>query len=198
MFKSSFFDARVVEVTSDGHVVLDHHGSLHKVRLADGQQIVTGQIGHALCINRDLETFVFRPYVDQSLRRKPELDRSTKPTAQKIRLSVYGTEVGWMNSRHPKGFRAPLEVTPGLDGEFEPIQCQLLRLDVPREFISFCRQFESTPEALLKGFIADTLQLQSCKEKPRADLYQLHASYAFDAVWAYLDRAYGWKKEQPQ
>ncbi|WP_397453181.1 hypothetical protein [Pseudomonas sp. NA-150] len=198
MFERSLFDARIVEVTADNHLVLDYQGSARRVRLAEDQELVPGNIGFAMCIDQTLKAYVFRSYIDQSLRRKPELDRFSKPTTQQIRLGVLGNEWGWRNNRHPQGFRSPSEITPGVDGSFEPIQCQLLRLDVPREFIAFCRQYGCSPEAMLKSFIADTLQFQTNREKPRVDHYQKHASFAFDAVQTYLDRAHGWKKEQAQ
>ena len=60
-----------------------------------------------------------------------------------------------------------------------------LTIDLPEEFVDMCRRDRTTPETVLRGFIADLCCLQSL----RADGYNSNGSDERELAWRYYDRA---------
>lgn len=96
----------------------------------------------------------FVPYVDQSLRRVPELD-----TEQAL---------GWRCEAKPGGFTAPRSVVPGRGGAFVPAG-EPLELRVPPEFAALCAAKAVSARQVLEAFMADVADLVHRDELPRED-----------------------------
>lgn len=129
----------------------------------------------------------FRPYTDQSLRRVPELD------AREVRLEggQRANSVGWICDAMPNGFRAPLGLIPGENGQFLPDQTVEVTLRVPPEFVRQCARVQMDPEALLRSFVGDLAGVQNYVICPRADGYGSNGSDERDRAEAWLERAHG-------
>lgn len=130
----------------------------------------------------------FRDYVDQSLRRVPELDSSDRAASYNGRaLEV----VGWRCDARPHGFRAPVGIIPGEAGRFVPDETVAVTLRVPPEFVRECRRVQMTPQALLCSFVGDLAGIQNFVACPRADRYGSNGSDEREYADAWLHRAHG-------
>lgn len=130
----------------------------------------------------------FRPYLDQSLRRVPELDipyhlvREDGPEQ-----AVFG----WCCDAKPGGFRAPAGIIPGEEGQFVPDETVEVKIRVPSEFVRECLQVQMTPGELLRSFVGDLAGIQNFSACPRADGYGSNGSDERDCAEAWLLRAHG-------
>ncbi|HJT20090.1 MAG TPA: hypothetical protein VJ746_06445 [Nitrospira sp.] len=71
-----------------------------------------------------------------------------------------------------------------------------LVLDIPAEFVELCRTDGTTPEAVLRGFIADLCGLVSYVSNPRPDGYCSNGSDERLYAREYYDRVgYSWYRE---
>lgn len=120
--------------------------------------------------------WLFRPYIDQSLRRMHELDLLH--------------DVGWWCEARD-GFRAPAGVIPGSGGAFVPDETVQTQLRVPKEFVQVATALQLHPDELLRSFIGDLCGLNNYLGCPRADGYSSNGSDERDYAQAWLDRAYG-------
>jgi hypothetical protein len=130
----------------------------------------------------------FRVYLDQSLRRVPELDdlRGRRdPGGQ-----VLGT-VGWWCESKPDGLLAPVGLIPGEHGSFIPDETISVTIRVPPEFVRECRAVQRSPEEVLKGFVADLAGISNYVSRPRADRFCSNGSDERMYAEQWLDRAYG-------
>jgi hypothetical protein len=75
--------------------------------------------------------------------------------------------------------------------DFIPDETKELTIKVPLEFFNLCKDFDETPEGVLRGFIADVCGLQSLTSFPREDGYSSHGSDERRMAYDYLERAYG-------
>ncbi len=130
----------------------------------------------------------FRAYVDQSLRRAPELDLAIQGVANNSRAVEV---VGWRCNAHPRGFRAPIGLIPGEDGRFVPDQTEVVTLRVPPEFLRECRRHQMEPDQLLRSFVGDLSGIQNYVTSPRADCYGSNGSDEREYADAWLRRAHG-------
>jgi len=129
----------------------------------------------------------FRDYIDQSLRRVPELDSSDRATSDDGRaLEV----VGWRCDARPHGFRAPVGIIPGEAGRFVPDETVAVTLRVPPEFVSECRRVQMTPQELLRSFAGDLAGIQNFVACTRADGYGSNGSDEREYADAWLHRAH--------
>lgn len=109
----------------------------------------------------------FRDYIDQSLRRVPELDSSDRATSDDGRaLEV----VGWRCDARPHGFRAPVGIIPGEAGRFVPDETVAVTLRVPPEFVRECRRVQR-----------DGYGSNGSDEREYADAW-LHRAHAMNAI----------------
>lgn len=172
-----FFDA-VLDESPDGSLLaIQYQGN--RVLLDSSAQHLsfahasTGQIGHVRC---SATGWRFTAYLDQSLRRCPELDSAEY--------------LGWRNDSYPDGFDAPRRIVPGEKGKFIDDETELLAIDIPPEFSELCSQFQTTPLEVLRSFIADAAELQNFVVCPRADGYSSRGSDERRIARDYLERAY--------
>lgn len=159
---------------------------------ADWYRNDIGKVGY---LQRSLDTrdlydrFTFSPYLDQSLRRVPELDLPSHSADGRVMETV-----GWRCDARPEGFRAPATVIPGENGSFVADETVALSLRIPPEFIMECRQVQKTPEEVLRGFIGDAAGLMNYLANPRADGYCSNGSDERTYAESWLDRAYGMER----
>lgn len=128
----------------------------------------------------------FREYVDQSLRRIPELDSYTR-IANGRALSA----IGWSCDKRPEGFRAPAGIIPGENGAFVPDETEEVVVRVPPEFIRECRRVQMSAEQVLVSFIGDLAGINNFVSCPRADGYGSNGSDERMLADNWLDRAHG-------
>lgn len=129
----------------------------------------------------------FHAYLDQSLRRVPELDSYARIGGHERALAV----VGWRCDNSPKGFLAPIGIVPGENGRFVPDETVSVTIRVPPEFLRECQRVQMTPEQLLRSFVGDLSGIQNYATNPRADGYGSNGSDERDRAADWLDRAHG-------
>lgn len=121
----------------------------------------------------------FRPYIEPSLRRVPELDDANG-------------NLGWRcDGPRSRGFTAPAHIIPGKSGNFVPDKSVSVTVRVPPEFIRECRRVQLTPQELLEGFIGDAAGIHNFQNCPRADGFGSNGSDERDMAEAWIYRAYG-------
>lgn len=130
----------------------------------------------------------FHSYIDQSLRRVPDLDSSDRTACDDGRAPEV---VGWRCDARPHGFRAPVGIIPGEAGRFVPDETVAVTLRVPPEFVRECHRVQTTPEELLRSFVGDLAGIQNFSACPRADGYGSNGSDERDYADAWLGRAHG-------
>jgi len=178
-----------VYAAKDGYEVLVIEHARSRISL-DGESVWSGerscrdvgQFGYVTpMLSRELKRRVhfFHKYIDQSLRRVPEMDQ--------LELGM----VGWRCDKHPHGFWAPIGIIPGTDGDFVPDETEEVTLQVPPEFVRECRRLCTTPEDLLRSFVGDVVGIQNSDRCPRADQYSSNGSDERDLAQAWLERAHG-------
>jgi hypothetical protein len=68
-----------------------------------------------------------------------------------------------------------------------------LTLTLPEEFMILCANHHTTPETVLRGFIADVSGIINWAANPRTDGYSSNGSDERDLAFAYFDRCgYGY------
>lgn len=141
--------------------------------------------------NMPTGTYYFRDYLDQSLRRVPELDdlRGTRFANGKVPATV-----GWWCESKPTGFLAPAGLIPGENGLFIPDETMAVTVRVPPEFVRECRGVQRSPEEVLHGFIGDLAGISNYVSAPRADQFSSNGSDERMYAEQWLDRAYGMDK----
>lgn len=154
-----------------------------------------GRIGHlvrAFSLNgerRPLGACYFRPYLDQNLRRAPELDG---PDNLALAHGRAPCTIGWRCANH--AFRAPAGLIPGQNGAFVPDRTVPLTLRIPPEFVRECERVQMSPEAVLRGFIADLAGVSNDVACPRADRYSSNGSDERLYAENWLERAFGMQR----
>jgi len=129
----------------------------------------------------------FRPYVDPSLRRVPELDCSVRTAPGEGRAPEVA---GWVCDSRPRGFRAPMGLIPGENGRFISDETVSVTIRVPPEFVRECRRVQRSPEELLRSFVGDLAGIQNYVSCPRADGYGSNGSDEREYADAWLQRAH--------
>lgn len=129
----------------------------------------------------------FNAYLDQSLRRVPELDSYARAEGHERALAV----VGWRCDSRPNGFLAPTGIVPGDGGRFVPDETVPVTIRVPPEFLRECQRVQMTPEQVLRSFVGDLSGIQNYVTTPRADGYGSNGSDERDRAADWLDRAHG-------
>lgn len=141
--------------------------------------------------NRRSGTFYrFDAYCDQTLRRAFDLD-DYEYLDNEYNLNC----IGWRNGKNPDGFLAPRGIIPGEDGRFVSDNTEKHLLALPFEFIELATRMKTDPINLLKTFIADTCNLQSTSELPRADGFSGRGNEALRKARDYLRTAWRLKKD---
>jgi hypothetical protein len=149
-------------VADSDHSVLWPVGTVGRLRLLDGAR-----------------RCVFMPYIDQRLRRLPELDE-TKPLRWAWRL---GDRV----------IRAKPHVTPGVDGAVAHDATVLVGLPIPPEFVDLCRSNKLAPHAVLRAFIADLCESYNTPACPREDGFCTNGPDERMRANDYFYRTFGWR-----
>lgn len=195
-------NVRLLDVTPgpDNHerLTIEHAGATRTIDgggrwSEDFSRHSVGQVGHLVVAassghEAPSGAMHFREYVDQSLRRVPELD-DLRP-----HLDNDGTAplvVGWRCDAKPHGFRAPAGLIPGQNGQFVPDESVAVTLRVPKEFVRECRAVRRTPAEVLKGFVGDLAGTANYLNNPRADGYCSNGSDERMFAETWLERAYG-------
>lgn len=135
----------------------------------------------------------FRAYHDQSLRRVPELDL-TAPSDVATGLPSDGRAqavVGWCCDARPNGFRAPVGIIPGTEGQFVEDETITVTVRVPPEFVRESHRVQMTPADLLRSFVGDLAGIQNYVVCPRADGYGSNGSDERHYAETWLERAHG-------
>lgn len=151
-----------------------------------------GKFGHVVPVARfssdtPAGACYFRAYIDQSLRRAPELDSDDARHGDDGRRRPV---IGWRCDAQPYGFRAPVGIIPGESGRFVPDETVAVTVRVPPEFVREARQVGMTPEGLLRSFIGDLAGLHNFYSGPRADGYTSNGSDERDKAEEWLERAH--------
>jgi hypothetical protein len=143
-------------------------------------QVTTWAIGTVgrLRPSTDPRGFAFHSYVDQRLRRAPELD---DPSQQH-----WGWRIG------ERRFFVRSGLLPGQNGEVVRRDTEQLVLDLPREYLNYCGDRGLTPAAVLRAFIADLCELFNWKASPREDGYSTNGSEERLFAEAYFQSCFGW------
>lgn len=132
----------------------------------------------------------FRPYLDQSLRRRPEIDRASPAHTHRNEAII-----GW--SCDARGlFLAPAGIVPGESGQYVPDTTEPLTLFIPEAFKEVCEDVGLSPAQLLRGFIADAAGLHNFASNPRADGYSTNGSDERDYAENYIERAWAQNREE--
>lgn len=131
----------------------------------------------------------FRSYMDQSLRRVPELDMADKWALSG--MSATACTVGWVCEARPQGFLAPAGLIPGERGQFILDETVQVTLRVPPEFVRECHRVQMSPEEVLRSFAGDLAGIHNLVACPRADGYGSNGSDERDKAEEWLDRAHG-------
>lgn len=145
-----------------------------------------GKFGALVPAPTSERSWTFRAYVDQSLRRAPELDGPSDDDSPGRIPNV----IGWRCKGRSRGFRAPVGLVPGSGGAFVPDTTEEVRLRAPQEFILLCKQFGLRPDEMLNAFMADACDLSSTNALPRADGFQRSGSDEADLAQAWIERAF--------
>lgn len=133
----------------------------------------------------------FRTYIDQSLRRVPELDLRELPANDVGRVLA---TIGWRCDAKPRGFRAPVGIIPGERGAFVPDETVAVTLRVPPEFVRECHYIQMEPATVLKSFVGDLVGMVNYAHCPRADGYSSNGSDERELADAWLQRAHGMRR----
>ena len=132
--------------------------------------------------------YYFRAYLDQSLRRVPDLDAGARESGDEGRAVAV---VGWCCDQQPNGFRAPVGLIPGEGGGFVADETIAVTVRVPREFVRECHRVQMSPEELLRSFVGDLAGIQNGVVRPRADGLTSNGSDERDLADQWLERAHG-------
>ncbi len=63
-----------------------------------------------------------------------------------------------------------------------------ITIELPEEFIELCGYDQTSPETVLRGFIADLCSIESMFVNPRTDGYNSHGSDERNMAWDYYER----------
>lgn len=182
----NYYDARLIAVSDTGAMGLDYMGrSLELLTFTPTSDYLRNQVGQigVVMYASEGQCWRFNAYLDQTLRRMPELDSAT--------------DLGWHNEARkdvsPNGWTAPRGIVPGMQGAFVEIDTDPVTIDVPAEFFDLCDGYGLTVEAVLRGFIADACGLMNYVREPRGDGYNSNGSDERMMAQDYLDRAHIWR-----
>lgn len=174
-----YLDARLEAVSDAGMLRFAFNGrSIVRPARAGVEKYLRDKIGAVGVVDyvRELGAWRFIAYLDQSLRRMPELDD--------------GDRTGWSNDTKPEGWTAPRSIIPGDLGKFVEDETESVPVRVPTEFFDLCESFGVEPERLLGGFIADVCGIQNLVNCPRADHMDSHGSDERMLAQDYLERTW--------
>jgi hypothetical protein len=146
-----------------------------------------GRMGYLRPAALSFPATYFSAYQDQSLRRAPEFDAPDPAAAAGQAPNV----IGWYCDARPTGFRAPVGLVPGENGDFVRDITHSISLQVPQEFVRISREFQLSPSDLLRAFVGDVCGLVNLNRCPRADGYGSNGSDERDMADQWLERAFG-------
>lgn len=211
MKTQTFFDAVLLEVCADDHLLFEYLGQTERKPIAPGLGAMAQRkdgprpfwcdlIGKRGVVRSTRypdgeggSFYHFEPYQDQSLRRAFDLDSTVQDTDHPHR---HHSCIGWRNQRHPDGFLAPAGLLPGLDGAFVEDLSECHACCVPLEFRLLCERHGLSPTLVLQGFMADAAQLRNYLTLPRADGLNSNGSDERLLAGHYLERTYGMAIEE--
>lgn len=175
-----YFDVKLLELT-EGEAVYQYQGREMRRPVGLNRSVKEHgieKIGELVVNDDSGEAGYFRPYVEQRLRRVIECD----------------IEGGWawtvIGDDTDPVFFVKAGIVPGIDGHVIYDETEAVTLQVPPEFIDLCGEFKLTPEAVLRGFIADACGLMNYVAKPREDGYSANGSDERRMADDYIERAW--------
>ena len=176
------YDAELIELTrldapSCEHLRFQVGGAQYSVKSLYPAYWTVGLIGR-LRLESPQHRFAFHTYVDQRLRRAPELDDRRRH------------RWGWRIDERRFLIRAGL--LPGQDGRVVRQNTKRLALALPSEFTDFCSSRGLTPASVLRAFIADLCEIHNWRNFPREDDYSSNGSDERLYANAYFQRCFGW------
>ena len=124
----------------------------------------------------------FEPYMDQRLRRFPELDEK-KP-------------LRWAWRVGDRIVHARPHVTPGTGGALVRDGTTLVHLPIPPEFVEFCRLKKLTPHTVLRAFIADLCGVRDLLAYPREGRFCTNGVDERLRANDYFYRTFGWRRTE--
>lgn len=171
-----------IEGASPPSFIVEIDGELTSIN-GHAEADCVGKIGQLLRHSiKGQATIVFKPYVDQTLRRRPALD---------FYSMQYGAELGWQCAAKPNGFTAPPKVVPGQDGAFIRIQQETVFAEMPEELIALAKAYRTEPDALLRAFAADLCAIANDPENPRSDALSNNGHTAIRLAADWMKTAFG-------
>ena len=172
------YDATLTQVdVARGTLIFQLGDTPHRVTSPHVSFFSQGAVGR-LRLPTDRNEFAFHTYADQRLRRAPELDN---PQEQRW---------GWrINER---AFLVRTGLLPGRNGNVVHLDAQVLPLEIPQEFITFCEVRGLTPSIVLRAFIADLCEIMNFFVCPREDGYSSSGSDERLYANQYFQRTFGW------
>lgn len=175
---ATYFDCTLIPAA--GWLAVEYQGRrLPGVQVPPGAEV--GAVG-VTAWDTGASAWIFAPYLDDTLRRCPELD--------------HGKRLGWTNARRPGGWTAPRGLLPGVDGAFVADETEKFSVRVPPEFGTVAARHGVHVAKLLRAFVADCCGIQPAPGVPRADGYQSTGQAAHSAALAYLTAAFEQPKDQ--
>jgi len=201
-FKVELHNVRLMDVVPGSNqyetLMVEYQGGTRKIaggsRWTEFSGREVGKVGYLVqaspSIHDDMPAGAcyFRAYIDQSLRRVPELDDLNPDRDPHGRVVE---TIGWQCEARPDGFRAPPGLIPGESGNFVTDQTEAVTVRVPPEFARECLSVQRSVEAILQGFMADAAGIMNYIVRPRADGYSSNGSDERMYATNWLDRAYG-------
>jgi hypothetical protein len=125
--------------------------------------------------------FAFIPYVDQRLRRAPQLDDP--------QCSRWGWRIG------ERTFAVKAPTVPGVSGAVVGEDIETISLDLPRELLDYCVTRHIVPRELLRAYIGDLCALVNRREAPREDGYGSNGQLARWLAREYCRTTFGWLED---
>jgi hypothetical protein len=171
------YDALLAQVDeARGRLTFTVGSDIHLIETAHAHHWMVGAVGR-LRLGTPERAFAFHHYADQRLRRAPELDDSAQG------------RLGW--TLGARRFAAPAHLLPGRSGHYVARDTEPQVLDLPREYLDFCKTRSLDPQTVIQGFVADLCGLQNLFANPREDGYASHGSDERDQARSYFERVYG-------
>ena len=176
------YDARIsaIDLTSQ-ELVFSWATGTHRIPVTSVAHWVLGSVGR-LRLPSGAREFAFHVYADPLLRRAPGLDDTPK--------NRWGWRLG------ERRFTVEAGILPGIGGTVVPRDTEILALELPREFLTFCKECRLSPATVLRGFVADLCSLYNWNICPREDGYSNNGSDERHMAKDYFRRAYGWVFER--
>lgn len=156
----------------------------------DKRLVAVNKIG-SIQLSSNGQGFYFECYLDQSLRRKPELDIVAPDMLlnQPNKYSVNTPSIGWCNQNNPEGFLVPLGIIPH-HGRFTADNAKQVSIKVPQELEEICAEYGISSETLFNDLIDNICNFSNSVFSPRADFRSCQDNFLHQLAIAYVRAVY--------